>query len=81
MDQTQAGDVIRVDQIAVILPQLARLELALVDQGSGWQGADVKPDAGDFKVQRVGHPLSKDVGLALELLLRPGLVIGDNENL
>ena len=35
MDQTQAGDVIRVDQIAVILPQLARLELALVDQGSG----------------------------------------------
>ena len=81
MHETHARDVVRVDQISVELPQLAGLELALVDQGSGGQGADVEPVSGHFEVQGVRHPLPQDVDLPLELLLRPGLVFGHDEDL
>ncbi len=81
MNETHAGDVIRVDQVSVELPQLAGLELTLVDQGSGRQRADVEPVARHFKVQRVRHPLPQDVDLSLELLLRQGLVVGHDEGL
>ena len=81
MDETHARDVIRVDQVSVELPQLAGLELALVDQGPGGEGADVEPVPSHFVVQRVRHPLPQDVHLPLELLLGPGLVLGDDEDL
>ena len=81
MDETHAGDELRVDQIRVKAPKLAGLELTLVDEGLGRQGADVESGAGDLVVQGVGHPLSEDVGLELKLLLRQGLVFGDDEDL
>ena len=81
MNETHAGDVIRVDQVSVELPQLAGLELALVDQSPSRQRTDVEPVARHFEVQRVRHPLPQDVDLPLELLLRQGLVVGHDEGL
>ena len=70
MDETHAGDELWVDQVWVKPPQLARLELALVDQSFGGERADVEPGPSDIVVQGVSHPLTEDIGLELKLLLR-----------
>ena len=66
-------------QVKVILPQLARVKLSLVDNGLGGQRADVEPDtlAGDV----VGGGLSQLKHLQIQVLLTYSLVLGGHKHL